>query len=71
MQETQNTPGEQARRPGQADPDGAAPRPPHDPEFDQELLDTGQEEVFSRTEAELGRIEHASEAGRHEKPALR
>jgi hypothetical protein len=29
-----------------------------------ELLDAGQEEVFSRTEVELGRIEHASEAGR-------
>lgn len=28
-----------------------------------ELLDAGQEEVFSRTEVESGRIEHHSEAG--------
>jgi hypothetical protein len=36
-----------------------------------ELLETGQEEVFSRTEVELGRIEHASDAGKspsHPKP---
>jgi hypothetical protein len=30
-----------------------------------ELLDTGQEEVFSRAEVERGVTEHASEAGRH------
>jgi len=30
-----------------------------------ELLLDGQEEVFSRTEVELGRIEHAVEAGDH------
>ena len=28
-----------------------------------ELLEAGQEEVFSRTEVETGRIEHAVEAG--------
>lgn len=28
-----------------------------------ELLEAGQEEVFSRTEVESGRIEHLSEAG--------
>jgi hypothetical protein len=32
-----------------------------------ELLETGQEEVFSRTEVETGRTEHAHEAG-SEKP---
>lgn len=30
---------------------------------EEELLEDGQEEVFSRTEVELGRIEHKSEAG--------
>lgn len=29
----------------------------------EELLESGQEEVFSRTEVESGRIEHHSEAG--------
>ena len=29
-----------------------------------ELLDTGQEEVFSRTEVETGRVEHKDEAGK-------
>ena len=33
-----------------------------------ELLDTGQEEVFSRTEVELGRTEHQSQAGRQQDP---
>ena len=37
--------------------------PPPDPD-DAELLDSGQEEVFSRTEVEQGRIEHSTEAGR-------
>jgi ElaB/YqjD/DUF883 family membrane-anchored ribosome-binding protein len=32
---------------------------------DGELLETGQEEVFSRTEIERGVTEHATEAGRH------
>jgi hypothetical protein len=32
---------------------------------DPELLETGQEEVFSRTEVEAGRIEHAATAGAH------
>lgn len=32
---------------------------------DDELLDTGQEEVFSRTEVELGVTEHGSAAGKH------
>ncbi len=35
----------------------AAANPPKD--ADAELLETGQEEVFSRTEVEAGRIEHA------------
>ena len=30
---------------------------------EEELLESGQEEVFSRTEVELGRIEHQSVAG--------
>lgn len=30
---------------------------------EEELLDSGQEEVFSRTEVESGRIEHHVEAG--------
>lgn len=38
------------------------PKPPS-PE-DDEVLDTGQEEVFSRTEVELGQIEHSTEAGK-------
>ena len=42
----------------------AAANPPKDK--DAELLNTGQEEVFSRTEVETGRTEHAFEAGRHE-----
>ena len=41
----------------------AAANPPKDP--DAELLETGQEEVFSRTEVESGRIEHAAKAGAH------
>jgi hypothetical protein len=41
----------------------AAANPPPDPCA--ELLNTGQEEVFSRTEVETGRTEHAHEAGRH------
>ena len=36
----------------------AAANPPKDD--DAELLETGQEEVFSRTEVETGRIEHAA-----------
>lgn len=34
-----------------------------------ELLEAGQEEVFSRTEVERGRIEHHSEAGSASSPA--
>jgi hypothetical protein len=30
---------------------------------EEELLESGQEEVFSRTEVETGRIEHQTEAG--------
>lgn len=30
---------------------------------EEELLESGQEEVFSRTEVESGRIEHQAEAG--------
>jgi hypothetical protein len=36
---------------------------------DEELLDSGQEEVFSRTEVESGRIEHHSEAGGARNPS--
>ena len=48
------------------------PKPPPAPApEDEEILDSGQEEVFSRTEVELGRIEHSHDAGkkRGEKPA--
>lgn len=38
-----------------------APSPEAD---DEEILDTGQEEVFSRTEVELGVFEHGAEAGK-------
>jgi hypothetical protein len=41
----------------------AAANPPKDE--DAELLETGQEEVFSRREVESGRIEHSTEAGSH------
>ena len=41
----------------------AAANPPKDESA--ELLETGQEEVFSRTEVETGRTEHADQAGRH------
>lgn len=34
-----------------------------------ELLEDGQEEVFSRTEVEMGKIEHKAEAGGGEEPA--
>ena len=40
----------------------APPAPDPPPKEESELLDTGQEEVFSRTEVELGRIEHNSGA---------
>lgn len=43
-------------------PPSQTPEPP-DP-GDDELLETGQEEVFSRTEVELGRIEHCATAGK-------
>jgi hypothetical protein len=46
----------------------AAANPPKDDSpkaGDAELLNTGQEEVFSRTEVETGRTEHAFVAGRH------
>jgi hypothetical protein len=45
--------------------------PPETDENDEEdeLLDTGQEEVFSRAEVERGRIEHAAEAGKKRSPA--
>ncbi|WP_296597935.1 hypothetical protein [Phenylobacterium sp.] len=45
---------------------------PHEPQSpkpspdDEEVLDSGQEEVFSRAEVELGRIEHSTEAGKGE-----
>ena len=41
----------------------AAANPPKDKNA--ELLNTGQEEVFSRSEVESGRTEHAFQAGRH------
>jgi hypothetical protein len=34
-----------------------------------ELLESGQEEVFSRTEVESGRIEHPAKAGSGSKPS--
>lgn len=40
------------------------PPPPRPSPDDDEVLDAGQEEVFSRAEVELGRIEHATEAGK-------
>ena len=45
------------------------PKTPSPDEDDVEILDTGQEEVFSRTEVELGQIEHSTEAGRKDHPA--
>ena len=41
----------------------AAANPPKDDA--DELLETGQEEVFSRTEVETGRTEHHDTAGKH------
>lgn len=38
--------------------------PPPSPADDDEVLDGGQEEVFSRTEVELGRIEHSHDGGK-------
>ena len=46
----------------------AKPQTSHDTDPKDEVLEVGQEEVFSRTEVELGRIEHASEAGSKTKP---
>lgn len=43
----------------------AANPPKHD---DDELLETGQEEVFSRIEVETGRTEHQDIAGKHVHP---
>lgn len=45
------------------------PPPPRPSPDDDEVLDAGQEEVFSRAEVELGRIEHATEAGKSEPPS--
>jgi len=44
----------------------AAANPPK--EAGDELLETGQEEVFSRTEVETGRTEHQDLAGKHVLP---
>ena len=44
----------------------AAANPPK--HADDELLETGQEEVFSRTEVETGRTEHQDVAGKHVHP---
>jgi hypothetical protein len=44
----------------------AAANPPKDD--DDELLETGQEEVFSRSEVETGRTEHQDLAGKHVHP---
>lgn len=49
------------RRPGNPLPSGAAVGGRGGP--DDELLIDGQEEVFSRTEVEMGRIEHGAVAG--------
>jgi hypothetical protein len=43
----------------------AAANPPKDD--DAELLEDGQEEVFSRSEVETGRTEHQDLAGKHER----
>ncbi len=51
------------------DHDPPPPKTPKPSPDDAELLDTGQEEVFSRAEVELGRIEHATEAGSGDRPA--
>ena len=45
----------------------AAANPPKDPGG--ELLETGEEEVFSRTEVETGRIEHGARSGAHGRAA--
>jgi len=47
---------------GKTERPGAEPED-HLPEDD--LLETGEEEVFSRAEVESGRIEHNTAAGRH------
>ena len=47
---------------------GSTERPGGEPEVplpEDDLLETGQEEVFSRAEVEGGRIEHNTSAGRH------
>lgn len=44
------------------------PNPPKPSPDDDEVLDAGQEEVFSKTEVELGRIEHGHDAGKPDKP---
>ena len=44
----------------------AAANPPK--QAGDELLETGQEEVFSRTEVETGRTEHQDLAGKHVAP---
>ena len=50
------------RRPASADPaSGLVPGGQSTP--NDELLESGQEEVFSRTEVETGRIEHKAETG--------
>lgn len=46
-------------------PDPKDRTPPPSPR-DREVLDSGQEEVFSRTEVELGRTEHASQSGKRQ-----
>lgn len=45
----------------------AAANPPKQPGA--ELLETGQEEVFSRTEVTTGRIEHGAKSGGHGRAA--
>ena len=66
-EEPQNDPAEEPQREPVSDPQvGQEPAPepsPQDP-----VLDTGQEEVFSREEVELGRIEHGADAGGHPQP---
>lgn len=44
-------------------PDASAPADPAD-----QLLEDGQEEVFSRAEVEAGRIEHQTKAGNGSRP---
>jgi hypothetical protein len=66
-EEPQNEPAEEPQREPVTDPQ-VGQEPPPEPSPSDPVLDTGQEEVFSRAEVELGRIEHAADAGRQAEP---